>query len=399
MSSSDGDCTGGAAAVGPGTRTLRHVRSGTLKFADSTLTSHVEHDVIETTERPADASRTSHRVVGSDGDLRAAGELAERSAEAVAETSRAAVQERAALWDTLASLGPGLYGRIEDTYGATATVDETGRTAVGTMARRGAIITTVRHGVRRTRAVAGPRGEIGGKEIEELVLAGVALPEYQGPLPTQVVLEPLALAELLAEYASVGLAVQEPADADEFHRRWVGRQVAAPGVDLTDDPTGLGGWTIDAEGTLSLPLPLIHDGRVVGYATDHLGGATLGTRSNGRASWAVDGLTAYPSALHLTCPPAEPPAGRWLRIERTQYISVVAAHTGTVTGSTRDYCTVVEDGVPIAVVQSLRFTLGVPDLLRRITGGLGSARTVPVTWGGCVVRSPAVHCADLTLLP
>ncbi|GGW28021.1 hypothetical protein GCM10010320_03540 [Streptomyces caelestis] len=377
-------------------RTLRHVRSATLRFADSALTSHVEHDVVEYAERSAGSERTRYRVVGSQECLKEAGQLAEECADVVAAASRIGTRERMGLLRELASLGPGIYGRVEDVYGATATVDDRERTGMGTMARRNVIVTTVRDGVRRTRAVSGSPDEL---DVRGLALAGKPLPQHEGPLPTQVVLEPLALAELLAEYASVGLAVQDPHTAREFHRRCMGQQVAAAGVDITDTPAALGGWTLDIEGTPAAPLSLLRDGRITGYATDHRGAAALGQISNGRAARSVDGLRAYPAALTLECPPTTAPIGPYLRIERVQYISVVSAETGTVTGSTRDYCSVVENGAPRANVGTVRFTISVPDLLRRITGGLGPARTVPVTWGGCVVRCPAVHCADLRLVP
>jgi len=396
VNSPEGDCSPAPATAPAGVRTLRQVRSGTLKFAGSALTSHVEHDVVEYAERPAGSAPTRHRVVGSRDALRGAGRLADECADAVAAASRTGSRERVALLRELAALGPGVHGRVEDVYGATATVDGHERTALGTMVRRNVIVTTVRDGVRRTRAACGAPGDL---DVRELVVPGEPLPAHRGPLPTQVVLEPLALAELLAEYASVGLAVQDPESAPEFDRRWAGRQVAAAGVDITDTPAALGGWTLDIEGTPSAPLPLVRDGRVTGYATDHRGAAALGRPSTGRAARSVDGLRAYPAALTLRCPPAAEPAGPYLRVERVQYISVVSARTGTVTGSTRDYCAVVEDGVPRAAVGTVRFTVAVPDLLRRITGGLGPARTVPVTWGGCVVRCPAVLCADLRLVP
>lgn len=361
----------------------RRARVGTLRFARSRVTSHVERDHCDGTEGdcPGGPARPPEDGAPPAGPHAATGRMELLSA-LLAATSD----------------GHELYGRIEDLTGTTGACAASGDPATGAVARRTVLVTAALGETTRTRATVLPDLSAPPPAPTDLVPPLVELPRYTGVLPPHTVLEPMAFAELLAEFAAVALAVHGPDDAERFRRHWDGTRVGVPALTVTDSPGALGGWPVDGEGTTAGPLLLVEAGTVVGCALDRATADALGRAPTGRASREVSGLAAYPANLVVELPEAPAAPEPYLRVERLHYVSVVDADTGTLTAATRDLTTVVADGRAVGVVPSVRFTVRVPSLLRSITGGLGPAHTVPVSWGGCVVRSPAVLVTDLPLL-
>ncbi|MCP3801925.1 metallopeptidase TldD-related protein [Allokutzneria sp. A3M-2-11 16] len=333
---------------------------GSLRFAGSRVTSHVERDLVETALPAPEPDHAAARMQ-------------------LFESLVAAAHD-----------GHELYGRIEDLHGTT-----TGDGPASSVSRRAVLVTSISGGTSRTRAAVVSSAE--AVEPASLAVEAEHLPRHSGPLPAHVVFEPMAFAELIAEFAAVALTVNGREDVDRFRRYWEGARIAGPGFTVTDDPAALGGWAVDIEGTASPPLVLVDDGVVTGSVQDRETAAAMGIPPSGRASRDVLGLCAYPANLVIDLPSAPPRGDPHLRVERVHYVSVVDPATGTLTAATRDFTTVVTDGRAVAAVPSIRFTVDVPRLLRNVLGGVGPARTVPVSWGGCVVRTPAVSVADLPL--
>ncbi|MEO3977506.1 metallopeptidase TldD-related protein [Streptomyces sp. CAU 1734] len=353
----------------------RRTRTGSLRFARSAVTSHVERDHTE-------------------GGAAGPGPCAPPDAGA----------DRIALFSALRDAAPGgqgLHGRIEDVHGTTTADGPAGGGRTGSLSRRTVLVTSASGGHTRTRAEILPHGRADpaahAAAAARLVPETEDLPPYTGAPPSLVLFEPMAFAELIAEFAAVAMAAHGPGDTARVRRDWAGTRVARPGLTVTDDPAALGGWSLDTEGTPAAPLTLVEDGVIVGCALDRACARAMGRAPTGHASREVPGLTAYPANLVIGVPPAPDPAGPLLRVERVHYVSVVDAAGGTLTAATRDFTTVVESGRAVATVPSIRFTVRIPHLLLGIAGGLGPARTVPVSWGGCAVRSPAVLVADLPL--
>ncbi|MER5995486.1 metallopeptidase TldD-related protein [Streptomyces viridosporus] len=361
----------------------RRTRVGTLRFARSRVTSHVERDHCD----------------GSESDCPGGPALA--TADGAPPPRPHAATERTHLLSALLAAaldGHELHGRIEDMTGTAGAHPASGPAVTGAVARRTVLVTAARGAATRTRATVLPDLSAPPPAPADLVPQAVELPRYTGALPPHTVLEPLAFAELLAEFAAVALAAHGPDDVARFRRHWDGTRVGVPALTVTDNPEALGGWPLDSEGTAAGRLPLVEDGTVVGCALDRAGADALGRAPTGHASRQVLGLAAYPANLVVELPPAPAVPEPHLRVERVHYVSVVDADTGTLTAATRDLTTVVADGRAVGAVPSVRFTVRVPSLLRSLAGGLGPAHTVPVSWGGCVVRSPAVLATDLPLL-
>nr|CAA55766.1 lmbQ [Streptomyces lincolnensis] len=360
----------------------RRARVGTLRFARSRVTSHVERDHCD----------------GTEGDCPGG-----PAARLWTERHRPDRMRRPGALELLSALlaatsdGHELYGRIEDLTGTTGARAASGAAATGAVARRTVLVTAALGETTRTRRHVLPDLSAPPPLPTDLVPPLVELPRYTGALPPHTVLEPMAFAELLAEFAAVALAVHGPDDVERFRRHWDGTRVGVPALTVTDSPGALGGWPVDSEGTTAARLPLVEAGTVVGCALDRATADALGRAPTGRPR-EVSGLAAYPANLVVELPEAPAAPEPYLRVERLHYVSVVDADTGTLTAATRDFTTVVADGRAVGAVPSVRFSVRVPSLLRSIAGGLGPAHTVPVSWGGCVVRSPAVLVTDLPLL-
>jgi predicted Zn-dependent protease len=189
----------------------------------------------------------------------------------------------------------------------------------------------------------------------------VSLPPGEYP----VVLEPAAVAELLAMLAWQtfnGLAYVEGRSA--FSGR-LGEKLASPAVNLSDSPrfprTFQRGF--DAEGVPKLPLPLIQDGVAMNVVHDTVTGARAGVESTGHAT-APGGSTYGPIATNLVllgggardtddlCRPIE----RGIYVTRLWYVNTVRPKETLLTGVTRDGTFLIENGEITRPVVDMRFT-------------------------------------------
>ncbi len=218
--------------------------------------------------------------------------------------------------------------------------------------------------------------------VHDVVFGGLATGELIGFVPGFGFLAP-ALA------AGIGLAATSP-----------GGMLAPPEITVADDalaPVGLP-FPFDFEGTPKRRVELIAAGRVGGAVSDLASAGATGGSSTGHAHIARESSPAPEAAnLVMTAGKASEEdliAGveRGLYIQRLWYNRLVDAEAGTVVGTSRDGCFLIEDGKLTAALATGRFTESVLGALAR-TDGVGSrliTAPVPNVWNGCV-SAPAIR--------
>jgi predicted Zn-dependent protease len=218
--------------------------------------------------------------------------------------------------------------------------------------------------------------------VHDVVFGGLATGELIGFVPDFGFTAP-------AVAAGIGLVATRP------------HAVLAPAdITVSDDATvdvGLP-FPFDFEGTPKNRVELISAGRVGSPVSDLASATATGGQSTGHAHIARESSPA-PEAANLIMMPggsseAELIAGveRGLYIQRLWYNRLVDAETGTVVGTSRDGCFLIEDGKLTAGLQTGRFTESVLGALAR-TDGIGSrliTQPVPNVWNGCS-SAPAIR--------
>lgn len=242
-------------------------------------------------------------------------------------------------------------------------VAEAADSAIGQAARTG-------------RVIAVPDG------VHDVVFGGLATGELIGFVPDFGFSAP-------AVAAGIGLAATRP-----------GAVLAPPDVTIADDAGADAGlpFPFDFEGTPKQRVELISAGRVGAAVSDLASAAAAGGSSTGHAHIARESSPA-PEAANLIMMPGNASeqdliAGveRGLYIQRLWYNRLVDAETGTVVGTSRDGCFLIEDGKLTAGLASGRFTESVLGTLAR-TDGIGArliTQPVPNVWNGCA-SAPAIR--------
>jgi PmbA protein len=218
--------------------------------------------------------------------------------------------------------------------------------------------------------------------VHDVVFGGLATGELIGFVPSFGFLAP-------AVAAGIGLAATSP-----------GGTLAPAGVTIADDalaPVGLP-FPFDFEGTPKRRVELIAAGWVGSAVSDLASAAATGGLSTGHAHIARESSPAPEAAnLVMTAGAAGEDdliAGveRGLYIQRLWYNRLVDAEAGTVVGTSRDGCFLIEDGKLTAALATGRFTESVLGALARIDG-IGQrliTQPVPNVWNGCA-SAPAIR--------
>jgi len=218
--------------------------------------------------------------------------------------------------------------------------------------------------------------------VHDVVFGGLATGELIGFVPDFGFTAP-------AVAAGIGLAATRPHAI-----------LAPPDITVADDATVEMGlpFPFDCEGTPKNRVELISAGRVGRPVSDRASAAATGGLSTGHAHIARESSPA-PEAANLIMMPggaseAELIAGveRGLYIQRLWYNRLVDAEAGTVVGTSRDGCFLIEDGRLTTGLTTGRFTESVLGALAR-TDGVGSrliSQPVPNVWNGCC-SAPAIR--------
>ncbi len=226
-------------------------------------------------------------------------------------------------------------------------------------------------------------------------------PDEVAPGRYTVVLEPNAVAELVAFLAWLGLGAQSEQEGRSFLSGRLGERVTGAGVTLVDDafdPRSFG-RPFDHEGTPRQRVTLIDDGIARAVVHDRRTALAAGIESTGHACPppAVEGPIPYdlvlaPGTSSLDQLIASTAHG--ILVTRFWYNRVVDARRTIITGMTRDGTFLIQDGRLTRGLRNLRFNESVLEVLARAEGaGRDAEPTVFDYVGNCVV-APALKVRD-----
>jgi len=216
-----------------------------------------------------------------------------------------------------------------------------------------------------------------------------------------VVLEPSAVAELVAFLAWLGLGAQSEQEGRSFLSGRIGQRIAGESITLVDDATDPRGFgrPFDYEGTPRRRVTLIERGVARGVVHDRRTAARAGVESTGHACAppAVEGPLPYDLVLGTGDATIEEMIGsteRGILVTRFWYNRVVDARRTIVTGMTRDGTFLIEGGRITRGLRNLRFNENVLDVLARADAiGRHAEPTVFDYAGNCVIV-PALRTRD-----
>lgn len=216
-----------------------------------------------------------------------------------------------------------------------------------------------------------------------------------------VVLEPAAVAELVAFLAWLGLGAQSEQDGRSFLSGRMGQRVTGPGITLVDDafdPRSFG-RPFDHEGTPRRRVTLIEDGVARAVVHDRRTARVVRAESTGHATPppAVEGPIPYDlvlaggeSSLERLIATTE----RGVLVTRLWYNRVVDARRTLITGMTRDGTFLIEDGRLARGLRNLRFNESVLEALGRAEGMSREAEPTVFDYVGNCVVAPALRVRD-----
>lgn len=198
-------------------------------------------------------------------------------------------------------------------------------------------------------------------------------PEPIEPGPFDVVLEPTAVATLVAFLGWIGFGGRELVEGRSCLSGRRGQRVAAERVTIADDALAPGtiGVPFDFEGTPKRRVELISRGVFVDGVYDRRTAKQAGTETTGHALPPPNPDGPFP--LNLTMEPGdatleEMVAGteRGLLVTRFHYANVVHPIASVITGMTRDGTFLIERGEVVRAVRNLRFTQSILEALSNV---------------------------------
>jgi predicted Zn-dependent protease len=224
--------------------------------------------------------------------------------------------------------------------------------------------------------LAGSSGEIDAEGVGRRA-AGKAgdsqRPQDLDPGDYQVVLEPPAVATLVAFLAYMGLGGRSLIEGRSCFAGREGEQVAAPSISIYDDalsPETLG-LPFDFEGTPKRRVDLIRDGVFVDAVYDRRSGRQVGKESTGHALPPPNPEGPFP--LNLFMAPGDASVeemiaatDRGILVTRFHYSNVVHPKESIITGMTRDGTFLIEGGAVQHPVKNFRFTQSIIEALRAV---------------------------------
>jgi PmbA protein len=195
-----------------------------------------------------------------------------------------------------------------------------------------------------------------------------------GPGTYPVVLEPAAVGALLDFLGWLAFNGLSHAEGRSALSGRLDTAVAAPAIDLADDPTAAGTLPrgFDFEGVRKAPLTLVEGGVARAVVHDRRSAALMGepVRSTGHATRPA-GASDGPSPSNLVLAGGDAadvaellaPIERGIYVTRLWYVNAVREKETLLTGMTRDGTFLVEDGAITRPLRDVRFTDSVLRLL------------------------------------
>jgi predicted Zn-dependent protease len=216
-----------------------------------------------------------------------------------------------------------------------------------------------------------------------------------------VVLEPAAVAELVAFLAWLGLGAQSEQEGRSFLSGRLGERITGAGVTLVDDafdPRSFG-RPFDHEGTPRRRMTLIEHGIARAVVHDRRTARSAGAASTGHASPppSIEGPIPYDLVLgqgERTLDELIASTERGILVTRLWYNRVVDAKRTLITGMTRDGTFLIEGGRVTRGLRNLRFNESVLEVLERAEAAGREAEPTVFDYTGTCVVAPALKVRD-----
>ena len=270
-------------------------------------------------------------------------------------------------------------GALETDYARLAVANSEGAFAYGeyTRASMSAVMQTA-DSAGRAEAHTANVSAIDARSLAQIA-AGKALvsraPRSLEPGKYAVVLEPLAVADMIFWLGLYGFNAQSYQEKRSFLCEKLGQKIAAESISLGDDgldPRGLP-MTFDFEGVPKQPVELISKGVAVGMVHDSRTAAHAKppVTSTGHALPAPNPWGPAPTNLFLrpgdaTVADMIRSVDRGLLVTRFHYTNMIHPIHTVFTGMTRDGTFLIEDGEIMAGVKNLRFTQSILEALENV---------------------------------
>jgi len=215
-----------------------------------------------------------------------------------------------------------------------------------------------------------------------------------------VVFGPLAAGELIGFVPDFGFTAPALRAGIGLVAKHRGKFVAPDVVTFVDDARASVGlpFPFDFEGSAKQSVVLIDRGRVGDAVSDRASAAVTGGVSTGHASIGRE-QSPEPACANLVMAPStknedELIAGveHGLYVQRLWYNRLVDAEAGTVVGTSRDACFLIEDGRRTKALANGRFNESVIHALRRTDAlsNLCYSQPIPNLWNSCIT-APAMR--------
>jgi len=219
---------------------------------------------------------------------------------------------------------------------------------------------------------AAPVAEIAGR-ASATCRANVA-PDTAEPGAYTVILEPFAVAEMLAMLAYIGLGATPYQEGRSFMSEKIGERLAGENITLLDDTyhPEMVSLPFDFEGVTRQTIPFFAQGIARGVVYDSYTAGKEQRASTGHALPAPN--SSGPLPMHLVLAPGAHSrealidgVDDGILITRFHYVNIVHPTETILTGMTRDGTFRIKHGKITRPVQNLRFTQSVLDTLQRVT--------------------------------
>jgi len=213
------------------------------------------------------------------------------------------------------------------------------------------------------------------KVAEEAIKKAIASkdPIELEPGEYEVILEPLASAELLDFLAWIGFGAKVYQEGRSFLCENLGKKVMGNNITILDDAFNEQGFAFpfDFEGVPKQKIVLIEKGVAQGLVYDSLCAAKENKESTGHALPAPNPFGPVP--LNLVLSPGDSSLERMIcntkkaiLVTRFHYTNTVEPKKTIFTGMTRDGTFLIENGVVTKPIKNLRFTESIVNALNRV---------------------------------
>ena len=219
-----------------------------------------------------------------------------------------------------------------------------------------------------------------------------AAPKNVPPGAYNVILEPLAVADMISFLAYLGLGAQAVQEHRSFMCGKFGQQLVSTLVTIKDDASlaGLPALPFDFEGVPKQAVTLIDKGVARQVVYDSYTANKEARASTGHAMPPSSGIGPLPTALVMdagstTADEIVSASKRAVLVTRFHYTNIEDPLATTYTGMTRDGTFLVEEGQVVCGLKNMRFTQSILEALANVTAVSRETEIVEGLLGPCSV--------------